>query len=419
MSIHESYHLLGNARCTHDDCAASRTVNMAVRGIVGNFGTFVLAAGAALVPMTRSFDPSFNPLRVLVVLALLTMIHVLRYPKVLFCREFAVYAVFTGYMFLSLLWTPDIVKALNTLFPSVNFLLILILFGSLVRYHDLRAVLAGILFGFLVGAATYTYLEGFPLVRPQDFSYNAVAAVYLFGLFITLVFSWFTGSRVLPLSLGFVILAHIVATTSIKTSLGILVGVVAACFVYFGRTMRIVLRNVVLFAVVGGLFVYVFASNEGVVERVQAGIDRISLGVEILQAGEARSRSTSFGLREDWAALGLEGWATNPIFGEGIEAFRADYGNDPHSTPIDLLYNTGLIGLLLFYAIFASVAWRLFDTRHVRAGSLHPLILAGLVCYAFMTMSGTAPYNYYLAIFIAISTALLRQLARQGSSSKG
>ena len=44
-------------------------------------------------------------------------------------------------LILSLLWTDDVGLAMNTLQPALNFVLILILFGSLVAYHDSRAVL--------------------------------------------------------------------------------------------------------------------------------------------------------------------------------------------------------------------------------------------------------------------------------------
>ena len=318
------------------------------------------------------------------------------------------YAAFTAYLSVSLLWSPDAFLGLNTLIPAVNFLLILILYGSLATYHDLRSVLAGFLGGFLFGAIAFTYVEGFPFVYPKYFSYNAGAAMYLFGLLVTLLFGWYSGSRKVALAIGFVILLHIAATTSIKTNLGVLLGVFAASIVFIGRFSRILLRNTPLILAIVGLLVFAVVSNEAILNRVEVGVGRVARGVAIIQAGQDMSGSTSFDLRTDWAARGIEGWKTNPIFGDGVEAFRADHGTTSHSTPIDLLYNTGLIGFCLFYAIFVSIAWRLFKIRHSEVSGLRPLIFAGLTCYLFITLSGTVFYQTFFAVFVALSVALLR-----------
>jgi len=74
---------------------------------------------------------------------------------------------------------------------------------------------------------------------------------------------------------------------------------------------------------------------------------------------------------------------------------------------VDLLYNTGLIGCVLFYAIFGSIVWRLFEARDARARSPGALALGGLTCYGFMSLSGTMYYEMFLAASIAISAALL------------
>ena len=105
--------------------------------------------------------------------------------------------------------------------------------------------------------------------------------------------------------------------------------------------------------------------------------------------------------------MGLKGWVKNPLFGHGVEAFRDSYGITSHSTPTDLLYNSGLIGFALFYGMFISLAWRLYCTRGERPPAFRALILGTLIAFAFITLSGTMHYNAFLAAFIGISTALL------------
>jgi hypothetical protein len=376
--------------------------------LVNLLGTFVMSAIAAIAFLVGNFIESFNPARLGVILVVLLALNLLRYPRLFFCREFTLYFTFTGYMLVSLLWTNDVVLATNSLLPTLDCVLILLLVGALVTYHNLRAVLAGMLAGFLVCAAFYDVTHGFPFVRPDAFSYNAIAGMFLFGLFITLMFGWAMRMRILPLALGLVIMVHIAATTSIKTNLGVALGGAAAALMYFKQFMTLIQRNAIALIVVVVLIVHAVASSEVFIETVQGGLDRVSAGVKILIARDDQSGATEFGARKNWGAQGITGWLENPLFGHGVEAFRDDFGVTSHSTPIDLLYNAGVIGLTLFYSIFASLAWRLQQTRHRRHDNLGALLLAVLVCYIFMSLSGTMHYSYHLAVFIAISSALLR-----------
>ncbi len=193
------------------------------------FGSALLS-GATVVCLgfSATFFDAVTSSRLLPILVLLLAAHSFICPRWFYCREFAFYSVFLAYLFLTLLWTPDGVLGLNTLFPAVDFLLVQILIGSLFMFHDPRAVAWGCLIGFWSGAAIYTSVAGFPFRYPEDFSYNAVAAVYLFGLVLTCVFGWLTRARILALVSALLALAHIVATTSIKTNLGIGLAVVVA-----------------------------------------------------------------------------------------------------------------------------------------------------------------------------------------------
>lgn len=141
------------------------------------------------------------------------------------------------------------------------------------------------------------------------------------------------------------------------------------------------------------------------------------MGVQILGAREDQSQGTSFNDRKYWQKIGLKGWAGNPVFGRGVEAFRADVGITSHSTPIDVLYNFGLIGFMSFYALFALVVRRLYIARRVRMRALPVLIFSGVVCYLFMSLSEPLHYSSFFAVFIAASTALMRRQTKDESNS--
>jgi len=385
--------------------------------IVRFLGSSVLAAAAACaLTVNVAFYESFDTARLSVVLAVLVLLQFLLFPRIPFYREFVLYAWLVAYLFVELLWTRDVVLAMNTLIPATNFLLILILFSSLVIYHSIQATLVGMLVGFLIGAGAYSSVKGFPFVRPADLSYNAIAGMYLFGLFVTLLLGSYKRSKATLPMIAFVLLLLVVATTSIKASLGVLLGAIAGGIVYFRHFVLIFWRNAILLVTLSGILGFAVVSSDSLLQRLQAGMNRAVLGIELLQARENLPGYGGADRRTTWLADGLEGWAQNPVFGHGVEAFRAQYGTTSHSTVVDLLYNSGLVGFSLFYLIFLSLVWRLFSEHGGRFSRIRALILAGTVCYLFMTLSGTMHYNAFLAVFIAISTGVLALRDRQHSA---
>jgi O-antigen ligase len=369
----------------------------------------IAAIMAASMVLNAAFVDTMTWARLFPLLVALLGLHCLLCPRLFFCREFAFYAVFLAYLFLSLLWTPDGPLAFNTLFPAADFLLLMILAGSLLTFHDVRAVMFGAFVGFWIGAAVYTLATGFPFAYPHGFSYNAVAAMYIFGLLVTLILGWASGSRAFTLFFALLLFGHIVATTSIKANLGIALGVTAAMLFYFRQSMRILRRNAAALLVLVAILAYLVISNENLLERIEAGAARIELGLQVLQARESMPGYSGFEMREYWLRQGLQGWSRNPLFGYGVEAFRAHFGITSHSTPVDLLYNTGIIGFLLFYGMFASLLWRMMRAHAAADRTVHALILGGVVCSVFISMSGTVFYQTFMAFLIAGGVALVRR----------
>jgi hypothetical protein len=381
---------------------------------MGLAGTFVLAAVATFTVTANVYGDLSHPTLLTAELLSLLALHALRYLHLWISREMLLYVGFVGYSLLSLAWTDDVRTAVITLPALINFALMLLLFSALVAYHDLRALLAGMVVGFTAAAVRYTLTSGFPFSYPDDFSYNTIAGMYLFGLFITAVFGAYTHRLVLPLAAGAILMLLIMATTSIKTNLGVALGISAAAVLYFKPTLKGIVRGVVVLVIltVGGA--YTISSNPALVERVQNGFGRVSRGVSVLANREADSGSTGLGNRKGWEREGLRGWAATPVFGHGFEGFRADFGTTSHSTPIDLLYNSGIIGFGLFYGMFASIAWRLLRSRNAQFRGVRARIAACLIAYSFMSLSGTLYYDTFVAIFVGVAAGLLMRLERSG-----
>jgi hypothetical protein len=376
--------------------------------ILDRFAAVALSAISAFaVAASIIFVDSFSSARLGAVILLLFLLHLLWQPRFLFTREFALYVLLVCYMAIELLWTVDLELALNTMLPAVAFALILLHFGTLAIRHGIRAVLLGTLVGVLGGTALYTAVSGFPLVYPADFSYNAIAGMYLMGLFAALLLSCYRRSSGPLLAVAACFLLLIVATTSIKTNLGVVLGALSAGLAYAGHFAKTLRKTAIPLAALAVVVGFAVASNEALVERLERGVGRVALGVEVLQTRDNVVGYSAAGSREEWMRTGLAGWTQNPVFGHGVEAFRARFGITSHSTPVDLLYNSGVIGFGLFYGIFASMTWRLVRLRDAGLRSASAVIFAALVCYVFISLSGTIHYNASLAVFIAIGAAVL------------
>jgi hypothetical protein len=375
---------------------------------IAHFCTFLLAAAASCAMTLNAYTETMRATRLGPLLVVLIALHLIWHSRFIWRREFTLYAIFLGYMFITLLWTQDVDLAMNTLAPATCALLLMVLFGSLIGFHHIASVLFGTFCGFAVGAAFYTITQGFPFSIPDDFSYNAIASMYLFGLIITLMYSCFRRSSViLVTAIAGALMILIVATTSIKTNLGIAIGLVAAGIMYFRHYTRLLRRRILILIVLAGALGFAVASNDALVDAMDRGVTRVMVGVRVLQARDDVAGYSAFETRGHWSHLGVDGWKQNPVFGYGVEAFRRDYEITSHSTPIDLLYNYGLIGFALFYGLFASLMWRLLQLENRQVSCQRSLMFGSITCYLFVSLSGTVHYNGFLAAFIGISAALL------------
>jgi hypothetical protein len=381
--------------------------------------TFLIAGSASLIVTMSAYSEAMRATHADVFLAGLIGLNLLWQPRILWRREFTLYACFVGYMFITLLWTRDLDLASNTLVPATGFMLAMILLGTLINFHNVQTVLAGFLCGFAAAAALYTLTQGFPFSYPVNFSYNSIANMYVFGLFLTLMYSSFRRSLGLVwLAVAVVIMLHIVSTTSIKTNLGVALGVGAAAVMYFGFFGQLIRRRAFALIFLACALAVMIVSNDSILDMISRGAQRILIGVQVLQTRDDVAGYSGFEDRGYWKEQGIAGWLKNPVFGHGVEAFRSDYGITSHSTPIDLLYNFGLIGLVLFYSVFASLFWQILHVAGRQHSSQRSLILGGIVCYVFVSLSGTMHYDILLGSFAGISAALFAVYERAANSTR-
>src|SRR5438477_11304835 len=99
---------------------------MRVNALAGSLASMSLAAASTLALVSSFTVPRFYPTRFGVTVAVLLMLHSLRYQRLFLCRELLLYAILAAYLVLSLLWTPDVVLGFTTLVPTQGFHLVLL-----------------------------------------------------------------------------------------------------------------------------------------------------------------------------------------------------------------------------------------------------------------------------------------------------
>jgi len=385
-------------------------VDLASSPALRRVDSFLFAAAlSCAVTANTAFFEEFTSSRLLIALLFLLVVQVCRLPLLLVTGETVLYLAFLTYLTISLIWTPDTVLGLNTIFPGADFVVLMVMYGSMFRWHDLHSTIVGALAGFWLCALAYAARTGYPLSIPEDFSYNAYAAMYFHGLFLTLLYAWNTGRKFVPLMMSLVLLLHIAATTSIKTSLGILLGIAVIALFYRRDLFKLVGRfGAYIAAGLVGL-TYLVLANDFVIDRLKYGYARLEIGLKVLAAREDQQGYQGFDERAMWLKEGLRLWRENPVFGHGVEAFRVPFGITSHSTPVDLLYNSGLIGLGLFYAVFAVFTLRVWRLRGRPGTGLRSILFGCLVLYASVTLSGTVFYLSFIGAFFGIAIALLER----------
>jgi hypothetical protein len=375
----------------------------------GRLASFGLSAAASLAILLGVTFEGFHAAWVGVCLSAVLGLHLLRIPRLVFPREAAIYAGLLAYMALQLVWTDDRALAMNTLLPAANLLLLIVLYATLATLHELEPVLLGALAGFAAAAAAYTLATGFPLTYPADFSYNAVAGMHVYGLLVALLLASVTAWRKWLLAIAAVAWAHVLATTSIKVNLGIAFGALVAGALHLGFVARAFWRHAVAILAIAGVLALAVASNPAAVEALRRGSERVALGLHILAAREDLPGYSAFSRRTSWLEEGMRGWSENPFFGHGVEAFRAVHGITSHSTFVDLAYNSGLAGVALFYGLLLSIALRLRAARGAVLRDTRVVVLGGLACYFFVSLSAPVHYAPTLGAFIGLSVAMLRR----------
>ena len=165
--------------------------------------------------------------------------------------------------------------------------------------------------------------------------------------------------------------------------------------VFFRKNLGLAVVAAVILMFVGAFLFAVFGKNTVLYERIFLILD-----------SEARTfeGENSFYSRMDMIKYALGMWQQSPIWGNGNEAFRIEYGKYSHNNYMELLANYGLIGFGFFYMSFAILLLKLLPLLRSNVPLIKnesAWVIACLIAYLASNMFMPCYYNRPSLAFLA------------------
>ncbi|MBA7506224.1 hypothetical protein ES706_04905 [subsurface metagenome] len=223
-----------------------------------------------------------------------------------------------------------------------------------------------------------------------------IYAIIIAWIALQIFFSTKHYSRFLAISIVPVVLLVALYTGSRKAMLAVPLSAFAIWWFYFRIQMaRTALKKYVLFIV--ALIIICVSSIWILVSP---------FGDRILMTVDGRPED-SFIERTDMLKAGVWMWLDYPMFGAGLDQFRvaagkygAGYGEYSHSTVIEILVCTGIIGFVLYFGALAMLFW---ETRKVARTSadkfdttIAGLLIGVLVIVLFFNLFAVMYYDRFI-----------------------
>lgn len=313
------------------------------------------------------------------------------------------YLVFALYCFLSALWAWNFGAAVS---QGRTILEILICLSLFYIYYQEKSDLWGLYSavkwsGF--AACCYTIYDvglnnvvsllttGKRLVT--DFgNVNTVGILASFAILITLYEVFFRKLNIISVIFCIPSLAVMAASGTRKALLALIVGVIM--LIYFRFRDRNILKSVLKFAAIGAVAVLSLSLILSL-PMFSGMMDRMG-GMLSFLTGESEADASSL-VRSRFIEIGLEQFSQTPIFGIGIgssgDLLLREFGESTylHNNFVELLCCGGVVGFLLYYAMYAYCIFGFWKYR--RSGD--SLSILGVIMLVLMLLMDVARVSYY------------------------
>ena len=106
-----------------------------------------------------------------------------------------------------------------------------------------------------------------------------------------------------------------------------------------------------------------------------------------------------------------------PIFGHGYQQFRMFRGYvTTHNQIIEILFKTGVAGLVVFVLILALTAYKLYESREGIVTKYLAVFFAAYLVLFLMEQYAFA--NYFYLFVLAFNTGMLDEIAQEAAGKE-
>jgi len=282
-------------------------------------------------------------------------------------RHFIVWGLFLMVFSVSMLWHPN-PSMIRT--DALNLILVAPLLCLLITnnfIHDNRVRIAFYLahvfwllfvLGLFVSDSENIYLIGFPedgrfagtFTNSNGFIAVILLACYysLFPQVQTNKYLRIIGS-ILTLPAGILV----IAAGSKKGVLLYLAFLIYYMFTISGSLLKKALFILILFSI----SVLIFTTNAIDNQKMSDQFDFLLKRIDDSSIQETSELGSSTAIRKYFVEKGLEGFTNSPVLGNGFDAFSYKYRMYAHNNYVEILYDYGIVGFILFYLVLAILLW--------------------------------------------------------------
>ena len=315
--------------------------------------------------------------------------------------------VFTLYYLITYLNTPELIDSSYGRMKTIIYMLFLFLLvlqmdmiKNMGNYITKLFLVVGILY-----CSYYVYtLKVTGIITAITFGDRfggSVNNINELGMFMTLFFLFFihignTNKRWIYYLLSIIPACIVIATNSRKAIIGLIIGL--SLYIYLCNHSKKKLKTIFYICI---LLIFIFGLLQlPVFENIY---NRMS---SLWKDTADKSAVQSSYIRSNMIDFGLTGIKNKPIFGHGFNMFTLNYGYQSgtytysHNNYIELLYNQGILGLVLYYLRYIIVIkgmWIFIRTKD-KLGIILLVFLILSIAYDFACVSYYNPINYVILL---------------------
>jgi O-antigen ligase len=286
-----------------------------------------------------------------------------------FNKELNIYFLFLIFSTLSIFWSisPDATIEITRRIFMV-FVSLIIIYNIIKKYDFLSVLFYGMLIVVMINflilhkiiPVTYeTYFPSTERFIGTTENPNITAGRMFIAIFISVIYLY-KQTNVYKILLGYlnvVIAYYMIVMTISRTSLVVSLGLVF--LLALNTIMHPVKRKYFFLTLIFGGFIFVyFVDMTLFIKTVEFAIERIGF---IFQSLLGHGVEHSADERLELALGAINTFKENPLFGTGMDTVSYYMGLYAHNNYAELLADSGLIGTIIFYTIYISSIYKVFQ----------------------------------------------------------